>query len=210
MALAETTLSAAVTVEDTSVTVASATSVAAGRLFQIDGELMEVSKSYSSGTAVPVLRGRFGTATAAHVTSARIVHGNPSDFAPAIGSAAPFSPGGRVRRVVSVSATGTLTLPNPGEDMLVILNGTGAITLTIPVPTKELDGTQLIILSNGVAAHIPTFTGGLSGAGSGYDAVTINASAVAGLVVYACNEVWIAPFAPAMGGTVTNLIGSVA
>src|SRR5438094_6161812 len=62
MALATTTLSSACAQGDVSIVVASATSVAAGRLIVIDQEEMQVAQSYSSGTTVPVLRGRDGSA----------------------------------------------------------------------------------------------------------------------------------------------------
>ena len=57
MALVSTTLGGACTVTDTSLLVASATSVAAGRYLRIDGETMIVTKAYVvASTTVPVLR----------------------------------------------------------------------------------------------------------------------------------------------------------
>ena len=210
MALAETTLSAAVGESAKEITVASATSIAAGRRCLIDGEVMEVAKNYSSGTTVPVLRGREGTANASHVSAARVVHGDGVDFAPPVGSLAPFSPGGRVRRVITYSATGTITPPLSGEDMLVVLTGTSVIALTIAVPTKDLDGCRLTFVADGTAAHTLTFTGGIGGEGSGYDVVTFNSGGPCAIEAIACNEVWLVPFAPAMTGTVTNLVGGIA
>lgn len=210
MAFAETTLSSAVGLTDSSIALASATSVAAGRLIVVDDEVMQVTKDYTSGTTVSVLRGRAGSIQSAHVSGARVTHGDPVDYVMAPGQSAAFPIAGRSRRIVSFSATGTVTLPPPGQDLVVILNGTSVIGLTVPVPTKELDGAQLIILANGVAAHTVTFTGGLSDAGTSYDVLTMNGTKAAGIVVFACNETWIAPTAPAMGGTVTNLIGSIA
>lgn len=209
MALARTTLSSAVALLDREIQVASATSLIAGRIIVIDQEVMKVAKNYVSGTTVPVLRGRDGTAQVAHVVTAGVVHGNASDFTVAPGQSVSF-PMVRTTRVVSITATSDLTLPNPGEDLRVILNGTSVITLTIPVPTKELDGCMLTIISNGAAAHVPTFTGGLGGAGSGYDAITNNATGKFALVVFAANETWQIPQAPALTGTVTNITGGVA
>ena len=60
MAFATTTLSSAVGTSDISIVVASATSFAAGRLLIVDQELMQVTQAYSSGTTIPVLRGRDG------------------------------------------------------------------------------------------------------------------------------------------------------
>ena len=213
MALAITTLASAVIVDDSSIVVASATSVAAGRLIRVDDEWMKVGQAYVSGTTVPVLRGQQGSAVLAHVTTANVVHGLASDFnVPPAGAAQGVTvPSQRARRVTSITATSTLTLPIAGQDLVVILNGTAAITLTVPVPTKDLDGCLLWIASNGAAAHVPTFTGGLSGAGGSYDAITINATAPILLGPFmAVNGLWQMACGPAMTGTVTNLVGGIA
>lgn len=212
MALAETTLSTAAAAADTKIVVASATSIVAGRLLQIDGEMMQVAQSYTlASTTVPVLRGRSGTAVVAHAASARVVHGDAADWGtPGAGALAQFAPGGRIRRVVSYSASGAIALPQPGEDLLVILNGTGALAMTLAVPTKDLDGCKLEIAGNGAAAHTVTFSGGLSGAGASYDVVTVNAAAPVLIEVTAVNEVWISKVAVPMSGTVTNITAGVA
>lgn len=212
MALAETTLSSAQGANDKTAVVASATSIVSGRLLLIDGEVEQVTKDYDgSSTTVPVLRGQNGTAQVAHVASARVTHGNAADFGnPGAGTAVNFMPAGRARLLESITATSTLTLAPSGTDHVVVLNGTSVITLTIPVPTKDKDGDRLTIIANGAAAHVPTFTGGLGGAGSSYDAVTFNGTGTLALEVMACNEVWCAICQPAMGGTVTNIIGSIA
>ena len=207
MALATTTASGAITAQATSIVVASATSIVAGRLIKVDDEFMKASQGYSSGTTVPVTRGEQGTVQKAHATGVNVTHGDAADFTTPPAQTTPGLPYQFARRIVSVSATGTLTLPKAGEDLLVVLNGTSVITLTIPVPTKDLDGCHLTIASNGVAQHILTFTGGLSGAGSSYDIVTINAAAPAAVSVIAVNGLWLAPAAPAIGGTTTNASG---
>lgn len=212
MALATTTLSSAVTVDANSIVVASATSMAAGRLIRVDSEWMKVNQSYTSGTTVGVLRGQEGSAVLAHNTTANVTHGLASDFsAPPLGvSLAATVPATRSRRTVSITATSTLALPSAGEDLLVILNGTSVITLTIPVPTKDLDGTELTIAGNGAAAHVLTFTGGLSGAGTSYDVITVNATAPIAVKVVAVNGLWTSIIATPMAGTVTNITGTVA
>ena len=211
MALVETTLSSAVAASAKEIVVASATSVAAGRIVQIGGEIMQVAKNYSSGTTVPVLRGQMGSIQAAHPASERVVHGDAGDFGTGFSFSA-YTPTGRSRRVVSYTGTtaATCDLPKPGEDLVVVMNGSAINTLTVPVPTKDLDGCTITLVNSAAAAHVVTFTGGLSGAGSNYDVVTWNASGQAALQVIACNEVWVPVFGPAMGGTVTNLIGSIA
>jgi len=209
MALASTTLSVACAVGDTSIVVASATSIAVGRLIVVDQEVMQVSAAWTSGTTIPVLRGRDGTAVVAHKVTAAVLHGNAADFSgPAAGSVVTY-PTVRPVLVQSYSATGTMTLPPPGCDLRVILNGTSVITLTIPVPTRDLDGTNLVIISNGAAAHVPTFSSGLGGAGSSYDAITNNATGQFALSVYAAGGYWCIPQAPGITGTVTNITGGI-
>jgi hypothetical protein len=50
----------------------------------------------------------------------------------------------------------------------------------------------------------------LSLAGSSYDVLTWNAGARAGIRLVAVNLGWVAPLAPAMTGTVTNLTAGIA
>ncbi|WP_339647409.1 hypothetical protein, partial [Jannaschia helgolandensis] len=76
MALATTTLTSAVAVDDTSIVVASATSFDAGRLVLVDQEVMQVAQNYTSGTTVDVLRGVNGSATLSHVITSNVVHGD--------------------------------------------------------------------------------------------------------------------------------------
>lgn len=209
MALAETTLSSACALNDQSIVVASATSIAAGRLILIDREVMVVAKNYSSGTTVPVLRGQAGTPQEAHVVTARVTHGDPSDFTPAAGKVGSLAVGPKVRKLVSITAdNSTVTLPAPGEDLVVLLNGTSVINLTVPVPTKELDGTLLWIVANGKAAHVVTFTGGFGLAGSSYDVATFNGNAHCGVMAMASNEAWVV--LSSMTGTLTNMVPAIA
>lgn len=211
MALATTTLSTAVAQLDKSIVVASATSLAAGRLLLVDQEVMQVAQDYVSGTTVNVLRGREGSAQVAHKVTAAVTHGVASDFAnPGPQASVTYQVSGRPVVVASVTATSTLALPTAGTDMRVIINATSAITLTIPVPTKDMDGTCLWIVSSTVAAHVPTFTGGLGGVGAGYTALTAAAGAQMCIQAIACNGTWNVPSAPAWTGTVTKVTGGIA
>ena len=210
MALATTTLSSAVAVDDTSVVVASATSFDAGRLVLVDQEVMQVAQNYTSGTTVDVLRGVNGSATVAHVVTSNVTHGDATDFSTAASQEIIGYQASRATVISSITATGTLTLPKAGTDARVILNGTSVIALTIPVPTKDMDGTLLTIVGNGAAAHTLTFTGGLSGAGTSYDGVTTNSTAPIAVSAIACNGLWNSFVATPMAGTVTNITGTVA
>jgi hypothetical protein len=210
MALATTTLSSAVAQTDVNIVVASATSVAAGRIVIVDQEIMQVASNYTSGTTVPVLRGREGSAQVAHKVTANVTHGLASDFALAGAQSEATYLTQRPVLIQSITAaTSTLTLPPAGCDLRVILNGTAAITLTVPVPTKDMDGCKLTIISNGAAAHVPTFTGGVGGAGSNYDAFTFNSTGTLALEAYACNGLWCMVAATPIAGTVTNITATV-
>jgi hypothetical protein len=207
MALATTTLSGAITASANVLTVAAATSLAKGRFLRIDDEMMQVSKGYvAASTSVPVIRGVSGTAALAHATSASITHGDANDFPiPAVSATVTYQ-NIRPRRMVSYTgATNTFVLPVAGEDVHVILNGTTADTITFPVPTKDLTGCRLLVSSNGVAQHVLTFTGGLSGAGSSYDVITINATAPGTFEFVAVEGLWQLVVQPS--GTLTNIAG---
>jgi len=209
MALATTTLSAACGALDNVIQLTSATSIASGRLIVIDQEMMQVAQGYSSGTTVQVLRGRDGTVQAAHVITSNVTHGLASDFAkPIPPTVTTYSPI-RATPVTSITATSTLTLPTAGGDQIVILNGTSVITLTVPVPTKDMDGSRLTIVANGAAAHALTFTGGLGGAGTSYDVLTLNGTGPCCFEAIACNGLWNPIVAVPMAGTVTNITGTI-
>ena len=211
MARTTTTLNGAVIIDQNTITVTSATGFVSGMLVLIDQEVLQVASSYVSGTSIPVLRGKEGTQTQAHVTGANVVVYLPTDSAGVSPQSFVTYPiAGRSRVLVSVTATSTLTLPNPGEDMVVVLNGTNAITLTVPVPTTDMDGCNLVIMSNGVVAHVPTFTGGFGGVGAGYTALTVAVGAKLCISVYACNGAWMIPSAPAWTGTVTKVTAGIA
>ena len=214
MALTRTTLSSAVGVDDREIVVASATGFAADRVVRVDQEFMVVQKNYSSGTTIPVRRGQNGSLTVAHVASAGVVVGDPSNTAdwdsPGVALVNnPFA--GRPRKITSFTADdSTIVHPPAGYDHVVILNGTSVVTITVPVPTTDMDGDLLIICGTGTAAHEPTFTGGIGGEGSGYDVLTFNGSGPCASMFVACNGVWLALTQPAWTGTVTNLVAGIA
>jgi hypothetical protein len=212
MALATTTLAAAVDATQNFITVASATSVAAGRLVKVDDEIMLVHKTYvAASTTVPVLRGTHGTQAFAHPSSANAVHGDAADFdgSPAQGVAGAMSYVPRVRRI-SYSAAGAITLPNEGETMVAILNGTDALAMTIADPGDDIDGAMLYVLSNGTAAHTLTFASGLGGESTSYDVLTQNSNGPCAYQFVACNGYWLAFVGVAMTGTVTNITAGLA
>jgi len=211
MALTTTTLSTALSVTDAKIKIASATGLAQGMLLLIEQEFLRVTQDYVSGTTFNVLRGRNGSTTAAHVVTSNVTYGLASDFSlPATQTNSTY-PTVRARQIVSLTGptTATVTLPPAGEDLMVILNGTSVITLTIPVPTKDMDGCELSLIPNGAAAHVLTFTGGLSGASTGYTKLTSNATAPTPVKVVACNGLWMAYSQVPIAGTVTSILTTI-
>lgn len=211
MALATTTLSATITATDTKIVLASATSIAVGRLLLIDQEVMQVSKEWVSGTTIPVLRGLDGTAAVAHFLTAAVTHGLGTDFPNPRPQTATVYPVVRATIVTSVTTTSTsLVLPPAGCDMRVVINLATAISLTIPVPTKEMDGTIITFVASAIAIqHALIFTGGLNGGSTGYTTFTAAATGSTCFSVMACNALWFVMSGPAWTGTVTKLIGAV-
>ncbi len=215
MALVETTLGAACAATDASITVASATSVAAGVIIRCDDELMKVAKSYVlASTTVPVLRGQGGTVPTAHPSGAAIEHGLASDAewgsaAAQISTQFPFV---KAVRQLSYSADGAISLPSPGSDGIAVLNASGStvLAMTLAVPTKAMDGCKLKIASrNGTGAHTINVSGGINGAGGSYDVFTFPAGPVM-IELTALDSVWYTTAHPAWTGTVTLLTGGIA
>lgn len=211
MALTKTTASAAIALGDSKITVASATGFAAGYLVKVDDEQMVVQSTYSSGTSIPVLRGKNGSSQVAHAVTANVVVGAAADWAnPNATVVTAYALSGRRRKIVSYSASGAIDLPSAGEDVVAVLNGTSVLAMTVAVPTQDLDGSRLTIIANGAAAHTVTFASGLSGAGSSYDVVTFNGTGPVAIEAMACNALWNALVNVPLAGTVTNITATVA
>jgi hypothetical protein len=210
MSLTTTTLAAACGVNDQIISVTSATGFAANQPIRVDNEQMRILSTYSSGTLIPVRRGLAGSSVSAHPVKANVTTGPASDWNNPEAQTVVQYPNVRARQVMSYAASGAITLPTEGADMLAVLNGTSALAMTIADPGKDLDGSRLMICSNGAAAHTLTFASGLSGASTSYDVITINSSAPTCVEVVAINGYWQPICQPPMGGTVTNLIGSIA
>ncbi len=213
MAFTTTTLASACALGDKSIVVASATGFAVGSYVLVDQEIMQISKDYvAASTTVPVIRGQEGTAQVAHVVTANCTVGLGSDYDNPAPSTFSLTYGTQRPVIIqSITATSSLVLPPAGCDLRVILNGTSVITLTIPVPTKDMDGTMLTVLSNGVAAHVLTVTGGFGGVSTGYTGLT-GATGARGvnIVAFAVNGAWNVISAPAWTGTVTKVTAGIA
>lgn len=209
MALTTTTLSSAVAVTDNAIVVSSATGFAAGYSIIVDQELMQVAKSYVSGTTIPVLRGQDGTVTAAHKASANVTVGLASDFANPVANTVSVYSTVKGRTVTSYSAAGAIALPTPGSDAVAVLNGTSALAMTLANPTKDMDGSLLWIAGNGKAAHTVTYTAGFGNGGSSYDVFTFATGANNGIALLAVNGIWNMQQS-LIGGTATAITATIA
>ena len=192
MAFNYTTFAAAVALNDKTVLVASATGVAAGSFIRAGFEMMQVTKDYTSGTTVGVLRGQDGTQQLAHTSGEFVSVGLATDFAvPGIGGPAVTYPNIPSSDYRTYALAGAITLPSAGRNMVAELIGTGVLAMTVAAPTKELAGCRLFIAGNGKAAHTVTFATGLGAVGATADVATFKADQQQGIEVIACGLAWI-------------------
>ena len=204
MAETTTTLSSAVAIGDTLINVASATGFAVGNLIQIDGETMQQSAA-ANGTLIQVRRG-IGSATTAHVVTANVLTGLPSDFpgfAVGVADTVPF-PNYMTTVLNSYTSATSAILFGAARWTFAVLNGTSVIAATLANPTKDQDGILLTIVGNGKAAHTVTYTAGLGNAGSSYDVGTWTGSGQCSQTLIACNGIWMPLHSP-QAGTLTNI-----
>ena len=207
MALVTTTLGAAVAVTDNVITVASATSLTAGRLIRIDGEYMEINQAYTGGVIVGVLRGQEGSVTAAHQSGANVVTALASDLAsaPSQVNEGVLYPGQMSVTTTSYSAAGAIAF-GLSQWTIAIINGTAALAMTIANPTKDQDGCYLHIVANGKAAHTVTYTAGLGNGGANFDVGTFSGTLAMSSLLVAANGFWVSvgpTTATAIGGSPT-------
>lgn len=210
MALTTTTLNGAVAAGTTLLRVTSGSGFGRGKWIRIDDEMFKQTADADSAatTLIPVTGGQDGTVCAAHVTTANVTVGDGSDFTgSAVATATTYPLAGRQRRVVNYAASGAITLPSPGTDMVAVLIGTGALAMTVTAPTKDMDGCILWIFGNAKSASTVTFDGtvGLGNAGASYDVITFQNAGNVGLEVMAINGFWNVASAPAITGTTTAI-----
>jgi len=205
MALTATTATSAIGVNDISIVVASATGFTPGAIVRIDQEVLTVGRSYPSGNlTVPVHRGQDGTATAAHPSGAKVLVETVADLN--VGGAGPLPqtttqfPAVRGRAIKSYSASGAITLPTPGSDMVAFLNGTSALTMSLANPTADQDGDVLYIIGNGKAAHVVNYTAGLGSGGGTLDAGTAAAGNLCAVQLMAAGGFWVYVGVPSATG----------
>ncbi len=209
MAFTTTTLAAACAVTDTQITVTSASGFAPNQFVKVDDEFMKIVSSYNGvNTIIQVLRGQNATTVTAHPASAKAETDavTATDWAASGASVIPAYPlAGRARRVTSYSASGAITVPTAGVDQVAILNGTNALAMTLAAPTTDMDGTILIVIANGAAAHTLSVPTGFGIAGTtGYTKLTAAAGGQNSIMLMAAQTAWV-PLPSLIAGTATNL-----
>lgn len=203
MPLVRTTLAGGLAVSDTEVLLTSIAGLQVSSQINVDNEVMRVLSVPASATlTVPVTRGLRGTAVAAHPSGATAVFGLPSEF-----NSAPRAAYSQRRDIISYSASGAITLPTPGRDMIAVLNGTTVRAMTLALPAKDNDGDVLIIVGGGKAAHTVTPAGGIGG--GALVAGTFDVLAQCSIQFIALNEVWV-PMTSPWSGTLTAVDVAIA
>jgi hypothetical protein len=207
--MVKTTLASACGLSTNKIVVAAATSFVAGLRLKVDQEEMLIAGGYSNsinGVNVPVIRAQGGTVAQAHPSGANVVLWQTTDVVATDPQLAVNTPiAGRARPLKSYSASGALDLPTAGNDAVAVLNGTAALTMTLARPGKDLDGSILVIVGNGSAAHIVQPAVAINDAGANFDtAMTFAAGGKNMVVLMAINEFWCI-FQSVFAGTSTNV-----
>jgi hypothetical protein len=206
-----TLLNGAITKNDTSVRLDAVTGFSKGRYFRIDNEwLICTSDADATALTVPCKRGELGTAAVAHVdNSPVVVTDDPNDStAPQTVDqlAEPIPTSNQLSYPrYSYAASGALT-PTRGIHMLI---GTGALAMTLAVPSKLRDTDEMVIIGNGKAAHTVTLATAVGDAGAGYTVLTFPAGGQVGFRVMAMNGIWVL-LSPPISGTATNITVAIA
>lgn len=197
MAVTTTTLAAPVAITASTVVVTSTANIAAGKMFRIDDEMMQVQQGFLGTNPVGVLRGREGTVTAPHPITANVYVGLATDFQVTVPSGMPdstFLPGSSPFTFTSYSATGAIAVPQVIGINVVVLNGTIALTMSLAPPPNDVDGAIIWVVGNGKAAHVVNVAGtaGLGNAGiAGYRTITFAAGAQNSFALIAANGAWV-------------------
>lgn len=191
MALVQTTISAAVGVNDLVFPVTSATGVAAGYIWKCDGEFGLVGRDYVSGTNVPVFRrGDNGSAQVAHNALAIFVVGTATDWtalAAATANDVPW-PAVPLRDQVTYSVSGAIAVPV--KDTTARIDKGGVAVMTLAAPGKDQDGLRLTVTSTTAQAHTVTATGLFSTGTASVNLATFAASKGSGFMVEAQQGLW--------------------
>ena len=158
MALTQTTLAAAVGVNDSTIKVTATTGFAVGNLIRVDNEVMAQTAA-ASGTSIPVRRGLEGSAQVAHGILSAVATGLTTDLPnPSPGLIVAVKAGDPARVTLGADATLGAADLNIAGTTYVIAKATAA-AITLGAPTVAQDGLTLVFISATAAAHVITATG---------------------------------------------------
>lgn len=202
MSIVATTVSAAVTATQTTVTVASTTNITNPNfqtgsgitLLLIDQEFMLVTAVNTTTLIVNVVRGFNGTASAAHVNGALVQSGLPTDFGVApteiLSSllASLETIGAQKTNAVNLSGSAdAISAVVPG---IYVIKTAGVDAMTLVAPAAAAEGNIIQIWSDTTNAHTLTATSLLAAGTALKTTATWPAFRGAGLTLRACNGVW--------------------
>jgi hypothetical protein len=191
VALATTTLSGAITQNQTTVNLTAFTNPVTSGIgpkcvLVVDGEAMLVTDASLSPTLQVVrgyqspIAGQPGTPAFQHNILAPVVYGLTSDYTQSVGN-----PGGA--QVYSYGASATVT--NPVLDATIYIDKATAAALTLTDPAKDQRNTVRFI-SRTDAAHTITYATGFYGSTTGSDVATFPATLGAVFTIVAQNGQW--------------------
>lgn len=198
MALTATTLSGAKALNDTVISLTSATGIAKKMLALVDSEFMRVT-DVSLSPVIQIVSGYNGTAAGPHGVLAPVIYGLPSDFVnagvlyPSIASAQSFGADGAI--------TGPSGSGVPTANGIIYLTKATAGAYTLAGPAKDQQNT-ITFVSTTAAAHTITYTAGFYGNTTASDVATFPSTINGCFTIKAQNGTW-APVANVSSNGVT-------
>lgn len=187
MSITATTLASAVTADDLTIRVASATGSLIKNVIQIDNEFLTQTAD-ANGTTLAVRRGEQGTYNQAHNVGAVVLMGLASDFPAAPPGAAIPQPVAPSWTVASYSEPGAIAIPTTKQNVFVKLSGDGADAMTLAAPTYAQEGQEMLIQAEAAQAY--TVAGTFNGGGGGADLATFGGAVGDTLHVKAVSLAW--------------------
>ena len=192
MALTATTLAAACTASDLTLTLTSTTSFLAGQLVKIDDEYMVIVSVPVSGTIVVRNRGFNGTFAEPHQLLAPVITSKDiSDFpGVAPGEVVEYPPD--FQQFLTIGKTQTLSQWTDASPITYAINAASALTITLPTPSTGLDGKWITFTSNTAYAHVVSASSLIADAvsGSPHSTATFAAYKGAGLTLIISNGLY--------------------
>lgn len=188
MALTNTTLASAATLNDTSIKVTSATGFATGQTIRVDNEFM-VQTGAAAGLVIPVRRGLEGTAQSAHGILGDVVTGLPGDF-PGIGLWSPVPLPSATGRITIGADVTLATADIATDDTTYVITKGAACAIVLEAPSKANNGVKITFRSATAFAHTVTYTAGFLGGTTASDIATFAASVGASFTVEANGGTW--------------------